>query len=384
MVRVFRIPALTPFEGLDQAEKMPVWDMTLGSVGDWAIRRAGFAADSGAPLGPCLILRERVVIRPEALKVAWKAGQERGESCCFGLGGELGTFLNTLPGEKSGPVLAYIHSGGAPETLEGLDLVLLDPEEKQLELGLPKKPLQLNVSDRIWLPVDHWVDLLWANLLGLGPRIWGLALGRPAVFALFRMIWAAIRALSFRHERIGAKLNVVGAGARIHPSATVEASVLGKGVSVGPGAVVRGCILGDGARVEALALCEGLVVGKMGLVQRQALMKYGVLGAEAAIGGATQLSVIGCGAEIKRGAFGMDQNFSGPVRFMRQGQLTPAPTGLLGVCMGEASQLGAGVSLAPGRVLSPGVSVVGPAITHPASLNSTFVRSVDGRLEPIE
>lgn len=384
MVRVFRFPVVTPFEGLDQAEKMPVWDMTLGSVGDWAIRAAGFTSDSGAPEGPCLLLRERVVIRPEALKAAWKAGQQRGESCCFGLDGELGTFLKTLPGSTSGPVLAYIHAEGSPESLEALELVLLDPEEKPLALGLPKKPLQMHVSDRIFLAVDHWVDLLWVNLLGLGPRIWGLALGRPALIALFRMIWAAIRAFSFRHERIGAKLNVLGSGARIHPSATVEASILGKGVSVGPGAVVRGCILGDGARVEALALCEGLVVGEKGLVQRQALMKYGVLGAEAAIGGATQLSVLGCGSEIKRGAFGMDQNFSGPVRFLQEGQLNPAPTGLLGVCMGEASQLGAGVSLAPGRVLSPGVSVVGPAITHPAALQSAFVRSVEGRLEPIE
>ena len=384
MVRVFRIPAAIPFEGLEQPNDMPVWDMALGTVGEWAIRKAGFTSGEGTPVGPCLILRERVVIRPESLKAAWKAGQEKSENCGFHLSGELGSFLKSLPGGKSGPVLAYIHSGALPAGLEQLDSVGLDPEEKQLDLGFAKKPLTLHVSDRLWLPVDHWVDLLWANLLGLGPRVWGLALGRPAVFALFRMIWAAIRALSFRHERISAKLNVLGPGARIHPSATVEASVLGKGVSVGPGAVVRGCVLGEGARVEALALCEGLVVGAKAVVQRQALMKYGVLGAEAAIGGATQLSVLGCGAELKRGAYGMDQNLSGPVRYFSNGELVPAPTGLLGVCMGESSQLGAGVSLAPGRVLSPGVSVVGQAITHPASLNASFARAVNGRLESIE
>jgi hypothetical protein len=384
MVKVFRIPAAIPFEGLDQPNDMPVWDMELGTVGDWAIRTAGFTSAEGAPVGPCLILRERVVIRPESLKAAWKAGQEKGASCSFHLNGELGSFLQSLPGGKAGPVLAYVHSGDLFTGLEQLDSVFLDPDEKPLDLGFAKNPLTLHVSDRLWLPVDHWVDLLWANLLGLGPRVWGLALGRPAVFALFRMLWAAIRALSFRHERIGAKLNVLGPGARIHPSATVEASVLGKGVSVGPGAVVRGCVLGEGARVEALALCEGLVVGAKAVVQRQALMKYGVLGAEAAIGGATQLSVLGCGAELKRGAYGMDQNLSGTVRYFSNGELVSAPTGLLGVCMGESSQLGAGVSLAPGRVLSPGVSVVGQAITHPASLSASFARAVNGRLEPIE
>jgi hypothetical protein len=300
------------------------------------------------------------------------------------LGGEIGAFLETLPGGKAGPVLAYLHSEDDSALLDNLEQVRLDPDEKPFDLGLHRSPISLHLSDRLCLPVDHWVDLLWANLLGLGPRVWGLALGRPAVLALFKLLWAAIRSLSFRHEKIGSKLNVLGSGARIHPSAIVEASVLGKGVSIGPGAVVRGCVLGEGAKVEALALCEGLVVGAHGLVQRQGLMKYGVLGANAAIGGATQLSVVGCGAELKRGAYGMDQNFSGPVRFFLEGSLVEAPFGLLGVCLGEESQLGAGVSLASGRVLSPGVTVVGQAVTHPANLAPSVVKAKDGRLEPVE
>jgi carbonic anhydrase/acetyltransferase-like protein (isoleucine patch superfamily) len=384
VVKVFRTPALQPFEGLREPEEMPVWDLTLGQVGAWAIGEAGFSIAEGGPLGPCLVLRERVVVRPEALKAAWDAGQRRGSSCSFQLGGEIGAFLETLPGGKAGPVLAYLHSADDSAPLDELEQVRLDPDEKHLNLGLHKNPMGLYVSDRLWLPVDHWVDLLWANLLGLGPRVWGLALGRPAILSLIRMFWAAMRALSFRHEKIASKLNVLGPGARIHSSATVEASVLGRGVSIGPGAVVRGCVLGEGAKVEALALCEGLVVGAHGLVQRQALMKYGVLGANAAIGGATQLSVVGCGSELKRGAYGMDQNFSGPVRFLWAGSLVEAPFGLLGVCLGEGSQLGAGVSLAPGRVLSPGVTVVGQAITHPANLAPSVVRARDGRLEPVE
>jgi NDP-sugar pyrophosphorylase family protein len=363
---------------------MPVWDLQLGQVGPWAAKEAGFSMEEAEPSGPCLLLRERVVIRPEALKAAWKLGQSRGESCTFVLGGELGAFLKGLPGAKQGPVLAYVHDGLPEGELSALESVEIDPLEKHLELGLPKKAFSLQVSDRLWLPVDHWVDLLWANLLGLGPRVWGLAVGRPAPIAVLRLIWAAIRAFSFRHEHIVAKLNVIGAGARIHPSAVVEASVLGKGASVGPGAVVRGCVLGKGAKVEALAHCEGLVVGANGLVQRQALMKYAVLGQEAAIGGATQLSVLGQGAELKRGSYGMDQSFSGPVRYFHQGVLCEAPHGLLGVCMGEGSRLGAGVSLAPGRVLPPGVTVVGHAVVHPDCPPNSVVRAVDGKLEQIE
>ena len=51
-------------------------------------------------------------------------------------------------------------------------------EEKAFELELHQSSAELFLSDRLVMALDHWVDLLWANLLGLGPRIWGMAVGR--------------------------------------------------------------------------------------------------------------------------------------------------------------------------------------------------------------
>ena len=384
MVAVFRVPAHVPFEGLLQPNESPLWDHTVAGAASWAIEKAGFSESTGVPEGPCLLLRDRVAVRPEALQAAWELGQERGESCSLVLGGECGEFLQKLPGSESGPVLAYLSDGEVPDQLGRLPQVVLEPAEKSLDLTLHDAKVQVYLSDRLLMPLDHWVDLLWANLLGLGPRIWGRALGRPAFFAVLRLIWGALRSLSVRHEKIAARLNVLGDGCRIHPSAVVEACVLGKGVSVGAGAVLRGCILGDGVSVEELVVCEGVVAGKGALIQRQALIKYAVMASGAAIGGATQLSVMGADSSLKRGGFGMDQSFDGAVRYRIGGLLLEAPHGLLGICLGENSKIGAGVAVAPGRAISPGCRIIAGAVVDPTVDEPGLYRVEAGRLEPLK
>ena len=143
--------------------------------GRWAIKKAGFEDVSTPPEGPFLVLRDRVAVRPEALQEAWKLGQQRGESWSFALDGGAGEFLKALPGDESGPVLAYSTGGTVPEHLGEWPQVLIGPDEKPFELELHQSSAQLFLSDRLVMAVDHWVDLPWANLLGLGPRIWGRA-----------------------------------------------------------------------------------------------------------------------------------------------------------------------------------------------------------------
>ena len=365
-------------------ERAPLWDSTVEDSVQWAISKAGFAVSDTLPEGPCLLLRERVAVRPEALLAAWKLGQERAESCSFSLDGRAGEFLKSLPGDESGPVLAYSHGGPPPDHLGELPQVLMPSEEKAFELELHQSSAELFLSDRLVMALDHWVDLLWANLLGLGPRIWGRAVGRPAFWAACRLAWAACRSFSLRHEKIAARLTVAGEGCQIHPTAVVEACVLGRGVRIGAGAVLRGCILGDQTRVEELAVCEGVVTGQKGLIQRQALLKYSVLGSQASIGGATQLSVLGELSSLKRGAYGMDQSFDGDVRYRSRGLLHKAPFGLLGICLAEDSKLGAGVSVAPGRNIAPGCRLIAEAVVDPSTDEAGLYQQRNGRLERLK
>jgi len=219
---------------------------------------------------------------------------------------------------------------------------------------LPDGPLR--VVDEWALPVGHWAQLLWANLLGLGPALW-LSLGAGMGGAL-RVAWGAACAGSLAPYRVARHVNSVGRGARIHPNATVEGSVIGAGASVGAGAVVRGSLVGAGASVEDLALVEGSVIGDGAVVQRLAMVKYSVVESKAFAAGIHQLAVLGEGATTKLGAVLMDQGFRGPVRVRVGGGLCEAPHGMLGVCLGPGAVVGSGVFVAPGRAIPAGLTVV--------------------------
>ncbi|MDP2315889.1 MAG: hypothetical protein Q8P41_23535 [Pseudomonadota bacterium] len=265
-------------------------------------------------------------------------------------------------------------------------------EERRFDAGeralpgmeLPTGPFR--VADGWVVPVGHWTQLLWANLLALGPYLWSELVG-TGIVAPFRLGWAVVRAGSVQPEDVAARLNRLGPGARIHRTATVEGCVLGARARVGAGAVVRGAVLGDDAVVEELALVEGSVLGAGARVQRLAMAKFSVIEAGAAFAGIMQLGVVGRGATVKHGAILMDMAFGQAVRVRVGAELRTAPHGLCGVCVGDFAVLASGVRVAPGRAIPPGLEILGdPAqvltrLDLPAGCGRATAR--DGRLEPV-
>jgi NDP-sugar pyrophosphorylase family protein len=217
--------------------------------------------------------------------------------------------------------------------------------------------VELPITDRLVLPTRHWAQLLWANLLGLGPFLWRTLVGRNIVQVAGRLGWAVVRAGSVKPPAVMAKLGYRGTGCRVHPTAVVEGCWLGDGVDIGAGAVVRGAVLADGASVEDLALVEFSVLAPGARVQRQAMVKFSVLGASSAVGGLMQLGVLDHGAALKRTGVLMDMALGQQVEVVCMGERRSAPLGLLGVCVGAGSTVGAGVQIAPGRCIPPDVQI---------------------------
>jgi carbonic anhydrase/acetyltransferase-like protein (isoleucine patch superfamily) len=345
------------------------------TVGGWRARTA--APDLVAPPGVIWSARAAAAVRGLA------PGDVRGASTMT-LAGPIGALTGTplwlaRLGERPDETAAARWARA-----EAVALATFDAAERDLPgMTLPGGPLR--VADAWILPVGHWTQLLWANLLGLGPFLWEQLVGQGAGAPL-RLAWAALRAGSTAPADVAARLNRLGKGASIHRNATVEGCLLGPGVHVGAGAVVRGAVLGADAVVEELALVEGAVIGRGARVQRLAMAKFSVIEESASFAGIMQLGVVGRGAVVKHGATLMDMAFGQAVRVRVGDSLQAAPHGLCGVCVGDGATLASGVRVAPGRAIPPGLEILGdpsqvlsrldlPAGSHRARLRG-------GSLEP--
>lgn len=315
--------------------------------------------------GARLLVREDVALAAATVRDALQVvGQGSGDRS-FVLGERSGAFAGELAFGRDEPLLVYLAQGQPDlERVAAAERTVLDPDERLVQVPVPGEAgadlVELPLTERILHPAGHWLQLLWANLLGMAPFLWRGLAGRNPVEAAVRLGWAALRAGSVQPVRVIGRLGRVGRDCRIHPSAVVEGCWIGDGVEIGPGAVVRGAVLADGVRVEEQALVELAVVSPGAIVQRQALVKLSVLGARSAVGGMVQLGVVDRDAQVKIGAHLMDMALDQGVRVLVGERLQPAPLGLAGVCVGAGSFVASGVRVAPGRALPPGLRVVPP------------------------
>ena len=352
-------------------------------------------ADQMPPAGPHarVLVREDVTLTHQAVSALIERGLAEGKDIRWQAGGRTGGFAGDIALGDTGPWLVWLAPGGDADTaarIAAAEPVEFDPKERLLEFAVPRTQfgvdvLELPLSDQVVLPTGHWLQLLWANLLGLPPFLWRTLAGRNVVSVAWNLGTAIIASRSLDPRVVSGRLVRKGRNCRIHPTAVVEGCWLGDDVDIGANAVVRASVLADGAAVEELAMVEGCVFGPGARAQRHAMVKYAVLAERAVCGGIAQLSVLDRDAALKLTATLMDQGLGQGVRVQAAGELRRAPIGLAGVCIGEGSVVGAGVQVAPGRCLPPGVEIlppVGNVVTRiPAGSTGKLVVR-DGTLVP--
>jgi carbonic anhydrase/acetyltransferase-like protein (isoleucine patch superfamily) len=366
-----RFSALAFPESLEgEAGERLTLGLSLASRQDRAILLAR-GAWATKPEHARLWIREDVLITPEALFAFVDTAKDSSKPVQWSLGGRAGNLVEELRFGDKRPLMLWLPEGGPPseEHLTQTEAIRVDPKEQLVSVPVAKSQfgadaIELPISDRIVIPTSHWLQLLWANLLGIGPYLWRELVGKNPVSAVFNLSWAVLRAASLEPDRIGAKLGRKGKKCRIHPSAVVEGCWLGDGVKIGANAVVRGSILSDGVEVEDLSLVEFSILGQEARVQRQGMVKFSVLSDGSAAAGAMQLGVLDRRASLKRGGFLMDMNLSGEgARVLVNGTLCNAPLGLAGCCVGTDTTVGLGVQVASGRLLPPRTQIVADPAT---------------------
>ncbi len=361
-----------------------------------AVWQAEMLADAGlvrvdAPVPPCLIVPDTLFATGEVLRrLVAGAG---GRNAVLGL-------ATSRFGEGTAHVQPGVHAvdGGwrfdAVRFVSGGDeapvVVFVDPDEQLFTLKLPKVfggdgETAIALPRHPVITLHHWVHILWANQAAGSLEVRRV----PRWRGVLRVLWAVIRARSLNRWRVLGKLNTIGRGCDIHPTAIIEGSTLGDNVTVGPLARVLFSRVGDGANILHGAHVEASTIGPGASVAQLSGVRLCVLYADAFSGQTlVQASVLGRGVVTTQASYAIDLNFDRNIRVPLDGALHDAGTRFLGSAFGHGARIGTGVWLASGRAIPNGAFVMRDprgVIAHvPESAGEAPLINVEGRLRPIE
>ncbi len=337
----------------DPAGETPVNNRPLSAWLDEAIAGAGLRRID-APTPPCLILPDTLFTTAGALR-AFVDGAAGRDAVLVLKQSRFG--VQTTPvqpgvarcdaGWRFEAIRVVSEAGAAPVD------VVVDPDEKVIEFPAPAffqddGPMQIGLAKHPVMTVHHWVHVLWVNQL-----IGGLEIrNTPAWRFVLRGLWAVLRARSLNKWRVLGKLNRVGKGCDIHPTAVVEGSTLGPGCVIGPYARVMFSTLGEGVQVMPVAQVELCVLGDRAVVAEQSFLRFCVLYPEAVASQyLMQQCVLGRRAITTGGAFTMDLNFDQDIRVQLDGALHSTGSRFLGSAFGHRCRVGTGFWMASGRMV---------------------------------
>ena len=236
--------------------------------------------------------------------------------------------------------------------------IVVEPD--QVHTGIPM-PEQICGSEKYLVPltekfiihISHWVNLWAANISTLledGARLQKM----PRITAIIH----ALRARSLNQWKILGRLNKIGQGCDIHPTAYVEASTIGDNVAIGAGAIIRESVVGNGASVDNGVIIEKSVIAEDNVILDGHIM-YSVLYPR--VSASTHriiTSLIGRGVLIGADVTLTNFRFDGEsVTVMKDGTKIDTGNHFIGSCLGHGVYLGAGCIVAPGRTIPGGMRI---------------------------
>jgi acetyltransferase-like isoleucine patch superfamily enzyme len=202
------------------------------------------------------------------------------------------------------------------------------------------------------MSLRHWSHILDANQLALAAH-WIDFRPLRILWLLAKVLWGALTTLSLSKWKIGGKLNRIGRGCEIHPSAWVAGSILGDGVRIGPNSVVFGCVLGDHAIVESQSEVSLSTIGARAVVSFHTRIVASVL-YPMSIGSypAMQMCLLGQRAMHMGGAYPIDMKLTRgdllDVKVKHEGRVVDSGKKFLGICIGHRAIVGTGLWLQSG------------------------------------
>ena len=194
-IQVSRFKCSMKRQGLLAGDRL-LLGKTLSEAQDFAVLRAGFRWSDSAEAAQVWI-REDAYVTEKALQAFVSAAQNAERACAFKAKGRVGGFFSDLALGEAQPLLIWMPSGGepTPELLTKVPYLDVECHPRLIPLPAPDESLpfdfiELPLTDIIVLPTSHWAQLLWANLMGLGPYLWRELVGRNVFTIVWNGLWA--------------------------------------------------------------------------------------------------------------------------------------------------------------------------------------------------
>lgn len=236
----------------------------------------------------------------------------------------------------------------SPEQLETVPQIRISIKEDryvpdQIKLLDEHKQFGYSLTREAVLSVRHWSHLTDINPLAVAAYWMDFS---PKNVLWF--LWKMVAAHSFNKWKVLRKMNVIGRGCDIHPTAYVAGSVLGDNVSVGAQSVVLGSFLGSGTKVEGLSDITCSVSGENAMISWRTKVNFSILYPRAMVSyPAAQMCVFGRGARHLGGCFPIDTKLTADdlleVRVKHNGAVVNSGKKFLGICVGHRAILGTGI-----------------------------------------
>ncbi len=368
-MRAVRLPhaaRLAPFD--EPAATLPVLGGTLAESQAAALRTAGHALGEDDLQEPRLVFGAHTWFTATLVRRLLAVGKPgrlvvRHEGWL--------RHVSPLADDPAHPTIGVVPAGSPASDLAQLDEIEVDGG---FEAGKPvlDHPALLHAQQdlvsgiAVAHDVDHWAHLVRLNGIALS----ALGRERAAEFAeapwwtkLSTTVSVLWRAGRLREAEVLRALSRVGARAKLHPTAVIEACELGDDVEVGAGAVLRGVVVGDGARIEPMAHVTASSIGRRATVGRQTHLALCVLaeGAYVSAGVGHQATLFGRESFTALGVCTFDLSFGQPISVESAAGRVSAGTFFLGSAIGHRARVGAGVRLGYGMAVPNDAFLVAPA-----------------------
>ncbi len=254
-------------------------------------------------------------------------------------------------------------------------------------MGARGRSMAVPLSNGVVMHLGHWVHVWQANVFAIG-----LGWAREASRRKLWLAWILIRSLfATTRGKIAygflSRLNVVGKGCLIHPSATVEGCILGPGVHIGAGAQVRFSMLGAGASIGEQAIVNGSVVGDKSIIAQQAILNLSAIYPESFVK-TIQGGLVGSEAFVGGRVRFYDLKLEGTIEVEHDGGFADTKLNFLAGCVGHKVSISGPVWFYPGRSIPNGYRI----IQHPKQVvgriapglpTDEFLVNQGGRLIPV-